>query len=300
MAHEHERAGNAAARLSGAEVERLVLADHGALVGKVVLVDRMICSDMRNEPNEVPFDPPAVVRIVAPGNAEATREDVVRWMDDELIDPVYAVEVLAPHTAFVGLRPYFVYGATRSTKPDFVDAHLYFHLADDAMQERYRDAPALDDKAPGGCAPGGRTREAAMAEKAARERVPAGTAGDVVAAYVDFARRHDLRVRVEAVVMMADHDVTEFSIARGRGRYQPFPLVGSEPRAEGAGIGHVLRAAQRILVEAEMGGDEPDRRKAAEQVGEAMRRVLSADAFEEFLDDLGDAPALRAAASPSP
>lgn len=125
------------------EIEKQVADDYEAVAGKVVLVRMVECNNPEYGNITVVCDPPAIARVEP--YSEGSASDLVRrWMDWENCDPVYDISILEDHPAFaeVNARPSWVYGTSRwlagGTYPAF------FTVADEAMQERYRDAEPIE------------------------------------------------------------------------------------------------------------------------------------------------------------
>lgn len=125
------------------EIETQVAADYDAVAGKVVLVRMVECNHPEYGNITVVCDPPVIARV-EPYSEGSTSDLVRRWMDWENCDPVYDISILEDHPAFaeVNARPSWVYGTSRwragGTYPAF------FTVADEIMQEQYRDAKPLE------------------------------------------------------------------------------------------------------------------------------------------------------------
>lgn len=137
-------------KFTEAEINEAVLRDYNELVGKVVLLNEVDGYDAHDTSVTVTCDPPAIARICRYSD-KSVADCVTRWMDDVNCDPQYAIEILEPHPAFVGMRPSWIYGTSRST--DGTTSKGDFVLADTEMQEKYKDAPALSSDEVGACAP---------------------------------------------------------------------------------------------------------------------------------------------------
>ncbi len=130
-------------RLTREEIERQCAADYEAVVGKVILVRMVECGHSEHGNITVICDPPAIARV-EPYRDGPTSDLVRRWMDWENCDPVYDISMLEDHPAFaeVNARPSWVYGTSRwlagGTDP------ACFTIADDSMQEWYRDADPIE------------------------------------------------------------------------------------------------------------------------------------------------------------
>lgn len=115
------------------DIEKKVLADFEALVGKVVLVG--VVQGYRDERSEeIVLRAPVFARI-QPYDDRGLREDVLRWMDHDVIDPVYDIEVLSKHPDLEGLSSTFVYGKTYFTDGRTEPAH--FVLASQDLVARH-------------------------------------------------------------------------------------------------------------------------------------------------------------------
>ncbi|NTF18016.1 hypothetical protein G6L37_06335 [Agrobacterium rubi] len=125
------------------EIEQQCVEDYEAVVGKVVLVRMVECSHPAFGNITVVCDPPAIARV-EPHHDGSASDFVRRWMDWENCDPVYDISVLEGHPAFseVNARPSWVYGTSRWLTGGSDPA--YFVLADEATQELYRDAEAVE------------------------------------------------------------------------------------------------------------------------------------------------------------
>ncbi len=137
-------------KFTEAEINESVLSDYDKLVGKVVLLYEVDGYGRNGASDTVPCDPPAVARIRRYNENERDAL-VTRWMDDKNCDPQYAVEIMEPHPAFADFTPLTVYGMSRST--DGTVSKADFTVADEAMQAKYKDAPALPTNEVGACAP---------------------------------------------------------------------------------------------------------------------------------------------------
>lgn len=131
--------GVAVHAVSREEVEARVLTDYEAVIGKVVYLDVVECYRGEGELVTVTCDPPAIARIEDDADL---RNDLLRWMDDNHVDPVYNIRILDPHPSFEGLRPSWIYGRTRvrfgpSEAPEF-------RIADHATQARFHGQVGLD------------------------------------------------------------------------------------------------------------------------------------------------------------
>jgi hypothetical protein len=141
-------------RTNRKEIEQSAMVDYLQVAGKVVLASEVECYDASGSSVTVHCDPPAVVRIFQYDTAQIFR-DALRWSDERHLDPYYDIGLLEPHPAFEGVRPSWMYGTCRCL--DGTVDRARFVVADDAMQERYRDAPGLSDAdAAGPAAPGPR------------------------------------------------------------------------------------------------------------------------------------------------
>lgn len=115
------------------DIEQKALADFEALVGKVVLVG--VVQGYRDERSEeISLAAPVFARIL-PYDERGLREDVVRWMDHDVIDPVYDIEVLSKHPDIEGLSSTFVYGKTYFADGRTEPAH--FAMASDDLVARH-------------------------------------------------------------------------------------------------------------------------------------------------------------------
>ncbi len=317
--------GSPATRLTEAEVEGLVRADYESLVGKVVLIDSMICSNGNDATDPVAFDPPALGRVL-PSHSEANfHQDVLRWMDEDNCDPAYEVEILEPHPAFAGLRPYFAHGASRSTRPGYVDPRPDFRLAPPDLQERYRDAPALDGSTLGACSPEGlvskverdpapspsapspaRTpvealpAEAVMAVQREEHGLDDADEEAAVSSCTDFARRHGLRLRLDHTVLVPQGRMAAMSLAGPKGEFVAIPVELDGLDRPDMGVGRVLLRFQAIALAADLGALEGEPLKGAKAVLSAISRVLPDAVLAEYLEEVGIAHHVRGTSSPSP
>jgi hypothetical protein len=123
-------------------IEAQAIADYDAVAGQIVLCTQVECYDAGTSVT-AHCEPPAVLRIYRYGSEKETRDGVLHWTDDKHLDPHYNVEVLAPHPAFAGLSPSWVFGTCRTT-----DGHVEpapFALADEAARIAYAGAKGLSD-----------------------------------------------------------------------------------------------------------------------------------------------------------
>lgn len=125
------------------EIERQCVADYEAVVGKVILVRMVECNNPEFGNITVVCDPPAIARV-EPYRDGSASDLVRRWMDWENCDPVYDISILEDHPAFaeVNARPSWVYGTSRWLSGGNYPA--FFTVADEATQERYRDAEPVE------------------------------------------------------------------------------------------------------------------------------------------------------------
>lgn len=124
------------------EIEQSAMVDYLQVAGKVVLASEIECYDATGSSVTALCDPPAVVRVFSYDSSQIFR-DALRWSDERHLDPYYDISILEPHPAFEGLRPSWMYGTCRCLDGSVDPAP--FVLADEAMQERYKDAPGLSD-----------------------------------------------------------------------------------------------------------------------------------------------------------
>ena len=136
------KAARATPEFTRDEIERLCIEDYETVVGKVILVRMVECAHPDLGNITVVCDPPAVARV-EPHRDGSSSDLVRRWMDWENIDPVYEISILEDHPAFAEIqaRPSWVYGTSRWLAGGSYPAG--FQIADEAMQELYRDAEAI-------------------------------------------------------------------------------------------------------------------------------------------------------------
>jgi len=131
------------------EIAQQVIEDYKAVAGKVVLLSEVQCyDDSESLVEDVVLDPPVVARIDQYPTTD--NSDLLHW-NDEWLDPYLDVSILEPHPALANLRPSWTFGTCRSTKGEVQEAP--FVLAGPDLQEKFRDAPGLDQETLGGCAP---------------------------------------------------------------------------------------------------------------------------------------------------
>jgi len=130
------------------QVERQVLDTYYEVAGKVVHASEVVCIDEDRREVTVMCDPPAVLRI----ERGDLRETVLRWTSSNLCAPIYGIAVLEPHRAFDFVRPSHIAGAVVSKKAGEL-REARFEVASPEMQERYRNAPGLDNEEIGDCSP---------------------------------------------------------------------------------------------------------------------------------------------------
>lgn len=130
------------AAITSKELERQAMVDYLQVAGKVVLACEVECYDATGTSVTVACEPPAVLRVF-PYSSSQIFGDVLRWSDDTHLDPYYDISVLEPHPAFDGVRPSWMYGTCRCL--DGTVDQAGFVVADEALQERYKDAPGLSE-----------------------------------------------------------------------------------------------------------------------------------------------------------
>lgn len=92
------------------ECERLALEEYESLKGRLVRVSACMGYIDEDSVDLDCGDKPAVVRVL-----ETRRDDILRWMDDECLDPVYDVEVVERGGLPLDLRSCWIYGTTQRT-----------------------------------------------------------------------------------------------------------------------------------------------------------------------------------------
>jgi len=120
------------------EIEQKAIRDFESLVGKVVLVG-IIQGYKEEQSDEIVLEEPVFARIL-PYDERGMREDVVRWMDDDVLDPVYDIKVLSRHPRTDDLSSTFVYGTSYHRDGKVEPGH--FVVPSDGMVSKHA---AVDD-----------------------------------------------------------------------------------------------------------------------------------------------------------
>jgi hypothetical protein len=127
-----------------AQAQAKAKADYDELIGKVILVGTI--DGYMNEIDQVviDLDPPAVMRIVPYDDVSRPSHVDGRWMDD-VLDPVYDVELLEPHPQLEGVRSMWIYGRSWTEKAEPTGS-IDHTVAPDDLQEAH--APVVDTTSP--------------------------------------------------------------------------------------------------------------------------------------------------------
>jgi len=151
---DHEEIGGCAPaeghRFLKEQIEAQVLIDYRKVAGKVVLLSEVDGYDEDDNSDTIYLDPPALARIDPYSNPERN-DSLIRWTDEGQLDPYLDVSILEPHPALARIRPSWTFGTCRSIKGEVEEAA--FKLAPPELQEKYKNAPGLDQETLGGCAP---------------------------------------------------------------------------------------------------------------------------------------------------
>jgi hypothetical protein len=115
-----EKAGDILEDLGAVDayLEAKVVRDFEALAGHVVLVTRLNVvqdRDGHEDISEYVCETP-VKLVINKAPSTIVDQDVIRWMDDDVIDPTYSVSLFEPHPEFGPSRdPYYIYGTSYYT-----------------------------------------------------------------------------------------------------------------------------------------------------------------------------------------
>jgi hypothetical protein len=93
------------------QLEAQALNDYDYYRGKVIEVGSISGYDDSDNSLDVKLHPPAIVRVLG-----TPKGDIVRWMDDDHLDPVYNVDLVVPHPQLEGMRSFWIYGESRSLR----------------------------------------------------------------------------------------------------------------------------------------------------------------------------------------
>jgi hypothetical protein len=89
------------------EAERLAREDFNQAQGKIVRVS-WLCGYNEHDDSEDIY-PEGGVLVRVQHRSSQPEQDIVRWMDDEHLDPCWEVEPIEEHPALVGRRSFWVY-----------------------------------------------------------------------------------------------------------------------------------------------------------------------------------------------
>lgn len=130
------------------QLEAQALLEYEEVAGKIVLLHEVDCYDEADNSVTVHLDPPVLGRI---DPYYEIGDSLIRWTDEEHLDPYLDVSILEPHPDFAGVRPSWTFATCHSTTGEVEPAR--YTVASPELQERYKEAPGLDQTVVGGCAP---------------------------------------------------------------------------------------------------------------------------------------------------
>lgn len=92
-------------------LERIALREYAQCEGKVVLVNWLSGYDESDCSRDVYFGQPIRVRV----DRHQPRDNILRWMDNEHLDPIWDVELSDnSEPVLAGMRSFWIYAASRS------------------------------------------------------------------------------------------------------------------------------------------------------------------------------------------